>query len=95
MKSFQDLLSEFQSLLEGCYDSSARKLLFASAQHWNVPFRPLSRSKCWKEDRQKDNKLVKSSLAQYIGFYVLFYIASIAIGSDEMTGGKVLLSPFR
>lgn len=33
MKSFQDLLSEFQSLLEGCYDSSARKLLFASAQH--------------------------------------------------------------
>lgn len=40
--------------------------------HANISFQPLSRSKCWKEDRQKDKKLVKSPLTQCIGLIFLF-----------------------
>ena len=69
------------------YNSSAHKLLSARAQNWNIPFQPLGRSKCWKEDRQKDNwQTCEESPNTIWWFYVLFNNASIAIGSDEMIG---------
>ena len=51
-----------------------------------LPFQPLSRSKCWKEDCRKDKKTREESSSTMYLFYVLFYDASIVIGPNEMIG---------
>ena len=78
---WNEVISRSSKRLSGCLS----KLQLFCTQTSVCPC-ALSRSKCLKEDRKKDNKLLKSPLAQYIGFYVLFYNASITIGFDEMIG---------
>ena len=53
----------------------------ADVQQHLERIQPLSRSKCWREDRRKKNELMKSPLAKYIGFMFCFTMRRLPLVS--------------
>lgn len=90
-RSFKWLSVIFQSLVSQ-YDSSEHKLLFSRAQN---SLQPLNGSKFWKEGHQKEKKLVKSPLAQYIGFMFCFTKLRLRLAPMKWSERNVLLSTFQ